>query len=85
MAADNMKYIFGLRVSEFRRLNGLTQKELALKTGVTTSFITMRFCLHAAWAYPSVGYAITGNGRPAIRQTNCFSLRRCLKATEWLS
>ena len=40
MAADNMKYIFGLRVSEFRRLNGLTQKELALKTGVTTSFIT---------------------------------------------
>lgn len=37
---ESIKYYFGIRVSEFRRLNGLTQKELAEKMGMTASFVT---------------------------------------------
>ncbi|MBC8569868.1 helix-turn-helix domain-containing protein [Zongyangia hominis] len=39
VSADDLKYYFGMRVSDFRRLNGLTQQQLAQKLSVSTSFI----------------------------------------------
>ena len=36
---DDFNYYFGMRVSDFRRLNGLTQRELAERMDVSTSFI----------------------------------------------